>query len=324
MSSPSPQVYINGEWVPEEEARLHIFDSGLMYGEVLTETLRTFAMQPFRLEEHLARLRRSVEIARVEFSLPDAQLADLVHDLLSRNATAFDPSDELLIKIDVTRGIFFYYRQAGVAYQPYSLFLHVIRVPFEKFAHSYSDGVTVVTPPTRAIPSSSIDPRVKHRSRLHQGIAQLEAADVDPDAVAVLLDGDGYVAEGAGANVFAVRGGRLLTPTTDNCLEGISRASVIDLANQAGIPVAETRVRPYDIVTADEAFLTATSYCMLPIARWDGQTVGTDVPGPMFQRLIQAWGGDVGIDIIRQAEALALYPAAPGQTDPVSGGERRA
>ncbi len=304
-----PLCYVHGDWVPASEAKVSLFDSGLMYGETITETLRTFRRQPYEVERHLARFADSCRVARIAID-PAIDLAALLAELATRNADAFAPEDELLLKLDVTRGIFGYYREPGHAYEDFTLLLHPIRLPFHRFAASYESGISVVYPHVRQQSSQTLDARVKHRNRLYQAIAEREAADMEAGAAPLLLDLSGRLAEGTGWNLFVVRDGILRTPTTESALAGISRAVVMDLARELGLTVREEALWPYDLGTADEAFATATSYCLLPITRAHGRVVANGRPGPITNRLLAAWSDRVGIDIPGQAKQRAAAQAS--------------
>lgn len=306
-----PVCYMAGVWTPVSRATVHLFDSGLMYGEIITETLRTFRRVPYQVERHLERMARSLSMARIAID-PAIDLVALIDELTGRNARAFELDDEILIKVDVTRGIFGYYRQPGEEYADFNLMLHPIRLPFERFAHQYEAGMAVAYPLTRQIPAACLDPRIKHRSRLYQGIAEREARDVDPQAAALLLDVDGHLAEGTGWNVFLVRGEQVLTPSLENCLEGVSRSVVLDLCRDRGLHVREASLTPYDLATADEAFATATSYCMLPITRAQSRPVGDGRPGPVTREVLRLWGDQVGVEIAQQACDYAARRAGSG------------
>ena len=125
---------------------------------------------------------------------------------------------------------------------------------------------------------------------------------MDPDAQCVILDVDGYVSENKGGNLFAVVDGELLTPTTENCLAGISRETVMELADDLGIDVREARLQVYDFYTADEVFFTSTPYCIMPATRFNGLAIGDGRVGPVTQRLLAAWSALVGVDIVAQAQ----------------------
>jgi branched-chain amino acid aminotransferase len=295
--------YVAGDWTPASQAAVPLFDSSVMFGEMVTETLRTFRRRPYRTQDHLVRMRLSMSLADIRGPSAD-DLAGLVDELLARNADAFDPSDEILVKIDVSRGTYGYYRTPGTHYEDCRVFLHPVCLPFHKFARSYTIGAHAAFPLTRQVPAQSIDPRVKHRSRLYQGIAERQVDQIAPGAMCLMLDIEGRVAEGTGWNLFIVKNGALFTPRTDNCLAGISRQVVIELCEAMGFACTETTLWPYDIATADEAFATATSFCLLPLTTVHHRVVGDGEVGPVTQRLLERWGAEVGMDIVQQAEEV--------------------
>ena len=174
------------------------------------------------------------------------------------------------------------------------------------FARLYDEGVHAVVPAQRAIPSWLLENKIKSRSRMHLMMANLEVSQVDdPDAWALLLDPDGFVTEGTGANFFIVQGGKLLTPEPRNILRGTRRAYVLQLARRLGIPTEERNVELYDVIHADEAFFTSTAMSMLPCTKINGLPIGDGKPGTTFKRLIDAWSEEVGVDIIAQTKAFA-------------------
>jgi branched-chain amino acid aminotransferase len=132
-------------------------------------------------------------------------------------------------------------------------------------------------------------------------LADLEAADVDPEAWPILTDADGSLTEGTGYNVFLVTDGVIRTPGDRNILQGVSRGMVFDLARQLNIPLVEEDLQPYDLYTADEAFFSGTSPCILPVSKVDQREIGDGRPGPIVQQLLSAWSETVGMDIVDQA-----------------------
>ena len=154
---------------------------------------------------------------------------------------------------------------------------------------------------TRSHSPDALDPKVKHHSRMNFTLAELEAEDVEPGAYPLLTDTDGNITEGIGYNVFLVTDGVIRTPGDRSLLQGVSRAMVFDLARQLEISLVEEDLQPYDLYTADEAFLTSTSPCVLPITRADKRQLGDGRPGPISQQLLAAWSEAVGMDIVDQA-----------------------
>lgn len=168
------------------------------------------------------------------------------------------------------------------------------------YARKMREGAHVVITGARSIPPQCLDPAIKCRSRMHFYVADQDARRVDPDASALLLDLDGNITETSAANFLFVETGTIVSPTARNILPGISRRTVIELANQLGIPFVEQDAQQDRVTGADEAFLTSTPYCLMPVTKINGATIGDGKPGPIFRRLLSAWSALVEVDIERQ------------------------
>lgn len=307
-------VYCNGRFVPESEAKVSIYDSAMMFGDMAFEFTRTFRQAPFRLHEHLERLYASLKVLRIDCGMSLEKMEAATHETLQRNLPSLPEDMDVQIMHDVSRGILGVYRRVvpmqndepTVAISVYPLDLHQGGI-----ARLYDTGVKAVIPPQRSIPSRWLDPKMKTRSRQHYMIADLQVRDVDPGAWTVLTDEDGFLTEGTGANVFLVKKGELLTPEPRDILRGISRGYVMELASQLGIPCRECNLEPYDMHTADEAFFTSTRFCLMSITHLDGLPLGEAAPGPIAKRLLAQWSKEVGVDIAAQAKAYAKLNQGP-------------
>src|SRR5262249_49408461 len=174
-------------------------------------------------------------------------------------------------------------------------------LPLKARAKLFRDGIEVVVPPTRRTPPDAFSPRAKSHNYLNVIIGDQEARAANPNAWAVLLDLTGNLAEGMGSNIFLLREGRLLTPRERYVLPGVSRATVIELAEALGIPLAEQDIDLYDAYTAEEAFLTSTSLCLCPVQSINGRKIGSGkVPGPVTQRLTEAYAKLADCDFVAQ------------------------
>ena len=302
MSSRS--VYLNGEYVPEAGARVSIFDSALMFGDMAFEMTRTFRGRPFKLHAHLERLYASLALLEIDCGLCLAEMERLTHQTLDRNRETEPPEVDWQIMHNVSRGPLSLYGtvfpqgpRPTVTISCWPLITHMAG-----FAHHYDAGLALHIPSQRAVPAHLLDPKAKTRSRLHYMMANLQAKRIAPDAWAVLLDTDGYLAEGTGSNVFLVRDGELLTPEPRNILLGVSRATVLELAQELAIPYRETDLGRYDAMTADEIFITATSFCLCHACSFEGRRVGDGATGPVVRRLRDAWVERVGVDFVAQAK----------------------
>lgn len=297
-----PLVYLNGRMVAASEAHLPIFDSGIVMGATVTEMTRTFRKKLFRLDEHLDRLFRSLHYARLDVGLSKAELTGLCAELVARNSALGNGADELGLVIFVTAGEYPTY--AVIAGRPArigpTVCVHTFPLPFELWAKKMQMGAHLVTPSIRQVPAQCYDPQMKCRSRMHYYLADKEAQLVDPEGSALLLDLAGNVTETATANFLIVEGGGIVTPPSASILPGISWAVVRELAGELGIPFAERDFQVFNAVNAEEAFVTSTPYCIMPVTKINGIAIGDGKPGPMFHRVIAAWGQKVEIDIVRQ------------------------
>jgi branched-chain amino acid aminotransferase len=295
-----PLAYLDGRLRPQAEAHLPLHDAGFVWGATVTDLCRTFNGRLFRLADHLARFRRSCTQARVPQPLPDDELARVAGQLVAHNAALLPPGGDLALVMFATPGPVGYYlgQAGGPGDAAPTLGLHTFPLPFARYARLFRDGARLVVPATRHVPAACVDPRIKQRSRLHWWVAEQEAHAADPAASALLLDADGHVTETAAANFLAVRGGTVVSPPRESVLEGVSLQVVRELCAELGIPFAERRLTPDDCLTADEALLASTPYCVAGVRRIQG--VEIPWPGPVWTRLLAAWGGRVGLDIRRQ------------------------
>ncbi len=290
-------AYFNGEWVPFSQVKIDPMDRGFMVGDVIFDVARTFGGKSFRMKEHIDRLYRSLKFVRIDPGLSPEDMLDISEETIRRNESLRSEVGDYTITQFVTRGPGGSARDAG----PPAVCVKAAPVNFARFAQLFQDGAHGVITRTRSYPVESLDPKVKHYSRMNFNLADLEAADVDPDAWPILTDTDGNLTEGTGYNLFLVSDGVIRTPGDRNILQGVSRGMVFDLARQLGIPLVEEDLQPYDMYTADEAFFSSTSPCVLPVTKVDKRDVGEGRPGPIVQQLLAAWSESVGLDIVDQA-----------------------
>jgi len=298
----APVVFLNGRLLPAAEARVNIYDSGIVLGATVSEMARTFARRLFRLDAHLARLARSLQCVGFDVGVSSDQLGQIACEVVEHNSRLIQPGDELGLVVFVTAGENpMYAAGAGVPVrrEP-TVCVHTFPLPLAAWAESMRLGARVVTPSIRHMPPQCIPPCVKHRSRMHYYLADREARSVDPGAVPLLLDLAGNVAETNTANFLIVERGTIVSPTLANILPGISREMVVELAAGLGIRFAEQDFDPARVALADEALLASTPYCVMPAVRINGQPIGDGRPGSVFRRLIDAWSQQVGLDVYRQ------------------------
>ena len=306
-SQPEPIVYVHDEFVPASRAKLNIYDAGIVLGATVTEMLRTFKHKLYKTDEHLQRIGRALKYVRFDIGMSLADFAGIVSRVAVENAALLHPDDELGVVIFVTAGEFPIYAgsAAGSARLKPTVCVHSFPLPYELWAAKFETGLHLVTPSIRHVPPQCYDPKMKYRSRMHYYLGDQEARLVAPDAAALLLDLDGNVTETGGANFLIVEDGAIVSPTTRNILPGISRAVVRELAGKLGIPFIERDFQVFNVINALEAFTSTTPYCMLPVTRINGLPVGDGRPGPVFQRLLNAWSNEIGVDILNQFQSGA-------------------
>ncbi len=294
-------IWINGQYVPRNEASIPMTDRGFRLGDVVFDTSRTFNGKVFRLREHLVRLYRSLQYTRINPGMSLSEMENLTLEVVERNESIRATGDDYMITQIVTRG------EGGRVGRDMdaNVSIWIDPIDFVRYSPEFQNGAHVVIPKTRSYSAEQIDPKVKHYSRLNFVMADLEATDVDPDAHPVLLDTDGNISENVGGNFFIVSDGVLKTANDKSILQGISRLTLLELAEQLGIPTSEEDIQPYDLYNADEAFLCSTPYCLLPVGKADNRQVGDEVPGPITKQLLAAWSEKVGVDIVDQTKERA-------------------
>lgn len=297
-------VCFNGEFVPESEARVSIYDSSLMFGDMVFEMTRSFNKEQFKLREHLERLYASIKYVRIPIKMTIDEMEEQVYETIKMNDPVFEKDDEHRIMINVSRGLLSIYEDVvGVHKGPIVIIADFpLRWTVSSMGHLYDTGINAVIPSQRAIPSSLLEPKVKNRSRMHYLMANIEVSNYSGnDNWALLLDPDGFIAEGTGDNFFIVKNGELFTPEPRNILRGISRKYILEeLAPELGIPCHETNIEPYDVLTADEAFMTGTPFSILPVTKLNSVQIGNGTMENITKMLLDKWSENVGVDIIGQ------------------------
>jgi len=296
---PETVVYLNGEFIPAHEAKLNIYDLGLVLGATFTEMTRTFGHQLFRAEEHVDRLYRSLKYGGLTVPQTPAEMLEHTRELARINCGALEAGQDLGVVHFVTPGENRLYAGSagGSARLTPTVCIHSFPLIFSTWRNLYTDGAHVITPSTRHIPPQCIDPKTKNRSRMHWFLAGQETRIADPAAIPLLLDLDGNITECAGSNFLILKGETIYSPTSRNILQGVSMQTVRELAVGMKLNWVEKDVQPYDVVNADEAWLTTTPYCIAPCTRINGVAIGDGTPGPVFRDLLWTWGKLVGMDI---------------------------
>jgi branched-chain amino acid aminotransferase len=293
-------AYFNGQIVAEREVRVPFRDRGFKYGDAVFDTTRTFGHRIFKLDQHLERLYRSLRYLRIDPGVPVATMRAATEEVVRRNLPLLEPDEDYWVTQRVTRGLDPADRTLFGQDGP-TVIIECLPLPLRERAALYRDGIRVVVPSVRRATPDALSPRTKTNNYLNVIMGDLEAKARDPQAWAILLDGQGNLAEGIGSNIFLVRDGALHTPRAQMVLAGISRETVVELARELGISVHEQDLDLFDAYNADEAFLTSTSLCICPVRSVNGAEIGQGaVPGPVTRRLIEAYCRLVDFDFVAQ------------------------
>jgi branched-chain amino acid aminotransferase len=274
------KIYLDGEFYEKENAKISVFDHGLLYGDGVFEGIRFYHGRVFRLAEHIDRLHDSakaicLQIPQTKFEMIDAVLATIRQNELQDG----------YVRLVVTRGSGDLGLNPALCPRP-TVFIIASRItlyPEEMYRH----GLHVVTCATRRIPHGALSPMVKSLNYLNNVLAKIEAQQAGAGE-GLMLNEQGFVAECTGDNIFTVKNGKIFTPPiSSGALAGITRQVTFEMAAELGIAISEPDMTRYDIFTADECFLTGTAAEVIPVVKLDSRVIGDGVPGPVTRALIE-------------------------------------
>lgn len=273
------KIYIAGKFYSKEDAKVSVFDHGLLYGDGVFEGIRSYNGKVFRMEEHLDRLWNSAKAIWLVIPMTKPEMAKAIEDTLAAN----DITDGY-IRVVVTRG-------AGtLGLDPNRCDNPQVIIIADKIslypAELYQKGLEIVTVSVARTHPAALSPRIKSLNYLNNILAKIEGLQAGC-IEALMLNHKGEIAECTGDNIFLIRKGRLLTPPIDaGILEGVTRDAVIALAREAGIEVLEIPLTKHDVYIADECFLTGTAAEIVPVVKVDSRPIGDGAPGPITRKLI--------------------------------------
>ena len=275
-------IYIDGEFLPKAEAKVSVFDHGLLYGDGVFEGIRSYNGRVFKLDEHLERLYDSAKSIMLEIPISIETMEETVLETLRRNHLT-----EAYIRLIVTRGIGDLGLDPNKCPKPSIIIIadKIVLYP-QKY---YEEGLEIVTVSVRRNYAEAINPRIKSLNYLNNILAKIEGKQAGAEEV-LMLNAEGYVVECSGDNIFWIKNEVLVTPPVHmGILEGVTRNSVIDLAREAGMRVEERVFTRHDLYIADECFLTGTAAEVIPVVKIDRRSIGDGQPGKITQRLITAF-----------------------------------
>jgi branched-chain amino acid aminotransferase len=272
------KIFLDGKLVSEDEAKISVFDHGLLYGDGVFEGIRLYGGKIFRLEQHLNRLFASAKAIMLQVPMAKKQLVEACCETCRANKLR-----DGYIRLVVTRGVGYLGLNPFKCKNPT---VFIIASTIELYPEEvYRKGSNLITAATQRTNSAAVSPSIKSLNYLNNILAKIEAVNAGT-VEAIMLNSSGHVAECTGDNIFIVRNGKLETPPISaGALNGITRGVVFELAAKMGIPVIEPDLTRYDLVTADECFLTGTAAEIVPVATIDGRPVGTGKPGTLTLKL---------------------------------------
>jgi len=273
------KIYLDGKFVDKADAKISVFDHGLLYGDGVFEGIRLYSGNVFRLEEHLERLEYSAKAILLDLPWSRKEISDATCETCRQNNLK-----DGYIRLVVTRGV------GDLGLSPWLCAKPSIIIIADKInlypREVYEKGMDIVTVPTRRLNPAAFSPAVKSLNYLNNILAKIEARQFGVQE-AIMLNDQGYVAECTGDNIFMIHKGVILTPaSSQGALKGITRGAIIDVAAALGIPFREENLTRYDIWNADEAFLTGTAAEAVPVVKLDGRVIGAGKPGPIFQKVL--------------------------------------
>ena len=276
---PRMKIYLDGKYVDQADAKISVFDHGLLYGDGIFEGIRLYQGNVFRLEAHMERLWYSAKAILLDIPISRKAMAEVVCETCRQNGLR-----DGYIRLVVTRGVGDLGLAPWLCEKP-TLFIIASKISLYPQEH-YDNGLSIVTVATRRISQDMLPSTVKSLNYLNNILAKIEANNAGVEE-AIMLNAEGYVAECTGDNLFIVKGDRLLTPPLSaGALYGITRAVVLELAEQSGLKVAEPNLTRYDVFNADECFLTGTGAELIPVTKVDGRVIGSGKPGPVTKKLV--------------------------------------
>ncbi len=276
------KIFIDGKFLNERDAKVSVFDHGLLYGDGVFEGIRAYNGRVFKLKEHIDRLFYSAKAILLEIPISHAQLAKATIETIRANKLR-----DCYVRLVVTRGV------GNLGLNPRSCKKPSIIIIAGKIqvypAELYAKGMDIVTVPTVRNLHSALNPAIKSLNYLNNILAKIEANNAGVEE-AVMLNAEGFVAECTADNLFIIKNGELFTPPLSaGALYGITRQTVMELAVQTGMKVSEPNLTRYDLFNADECFLTGTGAEIMPVVKIDGRIIGTGKPGPLTRELVEKY-----------------------------------
>ena len=282
-------IYVNGEFVRKEDAKISVFDHGFLYGDGIFEGIRVYNGNIFKCKEHIDRLFDSAKSILLDIGLTKEEMTDVMAEAVRRNGMK-----DAYIRLVVSRGA------GDLGLDPRRCSKPTIIIIVEKLAifpkEQYETGLRIITVPTRRNTPDALNPKIKSLNYLNNVLVKIEANQAGVSE-ALMLNAQGYVCEGSGDNIFVIKNNVIYTPPSYlGALEGITRNAIIELAIEAGYTVKEEPFTRHDVYIADEIFLTGTAAEVIAVNEVDGRVIGDGRPGPITNKLLERFRSIVEID----------------------------
>ena len=276
------KIYIDGQFYDEKNAKISVFDHGLLYGDGIFEGIRIYNGRVFKLPEHIERLFYSAKAILLNLPLTHAEMREAVLQTCRRNKLR-----DGYVRLVVTRGV------GGLGLNPNKCKRPSVIIIADKIqlypVEMYERGLEIITVPTTRNLHSALNPAIKSLNYLNNILAKIEANNGGCEE-AIMLNSEGFVSECTGDNIFIVKKGQLFTPPLSaGALYGITRGVVMDMARESGMAVSEPNLTRYDVFNADECFLTGTGAELIPVVKVDGRLIGKGQPGPVTRQLVRSY-----------------------------------
>lgn len=276
------KVYLDGQFVSGEDAKVSVFDHGLLYGDGVFEGIRLYGGNIFRLDEHLERLEYSAKAIMLQMPLNREQLVWATCETCRQNKLT-----DAYIRLVITRGVGDLGLAPWLCPKP-SIFIIASKISLYPKEY-YENGLAIVTVPTRRISPAALPPTVKSLNYLNNILGKIEAKQFGA-LEAIMLNEQGYVAECTADNVFIVHKGEIVTPAaSQGALKGITRSTIFDIARDLGVGIRECDMTRYDVWCSDECFLTGSGAEVIPVVKLDGREIGNGRPGPITKRVLESF-----------------------------------
>jgi branched-chain amino acid aminotransferase len=276
------EIYVDGQFYPKDQAKVSVFDHGLLYGDGIFEGTRAYNGRVFEFDAHIDRLYDSAKAIALEIPMTKDEMKEAHLETLRRNQLT-----DAYIRTVVTRGV------GDLGLDPRKCVRPTVIIIADRIslypAEYYEQGLKIITVPTRRNLPETVNPMIKSLNYLNNIMAKIEA-NLGGAAEAIMLNQEGYVAECTGDNIFLIKGKMLATPPASfGALKGITRGRVMKLAAEMGLEVVETALTRYDVYVADECFLTGTAAEVIPVVEVDGRKIGDGKPGVYSKQLKEAY-----------------------------------